>query len=197
MRETGTRVLDQLQFHEDVGAVIGGGSGVAGVEVPETERSVEPNGGREGVVGFEVEPAGAQTARFVDGGAQDAAANPLPMVLGCNGHLCDFEFSRAHADQRAAADGLAVDDCEKNAAARGEDGLLRVGEGGLVFFFDPEVGADPLLVEGSEGGLVAGLEEADEHLIGAWNWTRHYRLPSLTKRGLSRLVVPNIDSWKI
>lgn len=178
---------DQIQLHEDIGAVIGRRRDLSGVEVSEAERLVEPDGGREGVVGFEVEPAGVQAARFVDGGLQDAAANSLPLVLGRNGHLSDFELAGADAEERAAADGLAVDDREKNLTAGGEDGFLRVGEGGLVLVFNAEVGGDPLLVEGSEGGLVAGLEEADENLLGALNRTRHCRLPSLTGRGLSRL----------
>ena len=77
------------------------------------------------------------------------------------GHFANFELAWGYEEQSTAADGVVFMEGEEDPSAAVDDGGLRISEGLLVLRFDGEVAGNPLFVETTEGGFVAGLKVAN------------------------------------
>src|SRR5262249_13026813 len=83
-------------------------------------------------VRFQIEPPNTRRAGFGNPTFETAAADTAALAGFSYGHLRDFEFTRGHGEQSAAANRLAPPDCEEDPAAGIQNRPLRICERSLI-----------------------------------------------------------------
>ena len=91
---------------------------------------------------------------------------PWPRASFRNGHLGEFKFAGSYCDQGATANHHAIQLCQTDFSALGEDPASRVAEHFAIAGLEREVAADPSLVQFFEWLLIAGLKPAQHQPAG-------------------------------